>query len=140
MKLSAKGRKALLAATTADEAAAALSAEGVEATAEDAERVLAEVRAHAKGAEGELSADELAAITGGADRDWITDGCAYTTEVHKYCIANDACTLLWVTYEHRPYGYCNYCGGVTFNCGSFQMECTRCGARMDRPYTDDTII
>lgn len=63
----------------------------------------------------ELSTDELAAVSGGADRDWLTDGCAATVEPGSWCGSNDACSIWSVTYSHEPTSNkCPRCGGFLY--------------------------
>lgn len=61
-----------------------------------------------------LSTDELEAVSGGADRDWLTDGCAATVEPGSWCGTNDRCVAFSVTYDHEPQ----------------KEKCPKCGAFM----------
>ena len=62
-----------------------------------------------------LSADELEAVSGGADRDWLTDGCAATVEPGSWCGTNDKCVKIYVTYDHAPEkDKCPECGAFMY--------------------------
>ncbi len=101
----------LLTAQSAEEAAALVKADGQEITAEDAARLWAEIsRMREKDDGKELSLDELEAISGGEDRDWITDGCAATVEEGSDCWSTDRCHLIPVTYTNLPNTTCPFCG------------------------------
>ena len=59
----------------------------------------------------ELSLDELEAVSGGADRNWVTEGCAATVEYGSWCGSNDKCMVLDVTYDFQPTEHlCPNCG------------------------------
>ena len=75
----------------------------------EAEQLFEKVQA--RKTERELSLDELEAVSGGADRDWLTEGCANLTTT-SYCWTGlDYCDLWDVTYTHEPFAYpCRYCG------------------------------
>lgn len=60
-----------------------------------------------------VSLDELEAVTGGKDRDFIKDGCAATVEPGSSCWGTDACDYLNVSYDNKPTVLkCPDCGGV----------------------------
>ena len=44
----------------------------------------------------------MESVSGGADRDWLTDGCAATVEPNSWCGSDDACWIWDVTYDHEP--------------------------------------
>lgn len=51
--------------------------------------------------------DEQEAVSGGADRDWIKDGCSASMEEHSRCGSDDKCIWIDVTYsnyDHCPKG------------------------------------
>ncbi len=103
----------LLNAKNAEEAAALLKADGQEITPEDAARLWEEISRMREKDGKELSLDELEAISGGEDRDWLVDGCAATVEADPgLCWTNDACILVEVYYYNKPYKktcpFCNY--------------------------------
>ena len=99
----------LLAAQSAEEVAALVKADGQEITAEEAEHIFK--KAQEKKADKELSLDELDAVSGGEDRDWVLDGCAATVEYGSHCGSNDMCYKIDVTYDHEPTSYlCPNCG------------------------------
>ena len=94
-------------AQTAEEAYALLKRSGADAPL--AEQIWKELCAH-RGDE-ELSLDELEAVAGGADRNWVTDGCAATVEPGSRCGSNDACWKWDVTYDNEPTTMvCPVCG------------------------------
>ncbi len=137
--LSKKVQEALLAATTAEEATAALAEDGIQLSEAEAEKALNEARtraARANAGEGdaELSPDELAAVAGGGDLDWLTQGCAATVEPGSWCWSDDACSVADVTYDNAPAkGQCKECGGTLYYEGpswaSYRYSrCRRCGA------------
>ena len=64
----------------------------------------------------ELSLDELEVVSGGADRNWLTDSCAATVEAGSWCGTNDDCVWAYVTYDHSPYAKpCPQCGGQMYH-------------------------
>ena len=64
-----------------------------------AEQVWKEIEDHHKEDDKELDVDELEAVSGGADRNWATEGCAATCEERSWCMSNDRCLIAQVTYE-----------------------------------------
>ena len=61
----------------------------------------------------EVSPEELEAVTGGADRDYLKEGCAATVEAGSKCWTNDACEIWSVTYDNCPTKLkCPDCGGM----------------------------
>ena len=91
-------------------------------TSLDANQVWEEVRRHRDYESKKLDLEELDAISGGADRDWVKDGCAATCEVGSWCSSNDYCVIWDVTYDRFwttcPDGHEH----VFDNC-----KCVRCG-------------
>jgi hypothetical protein len=77
----------------------------------------------------ELSLDELEAVSGGADRDWLTDGCAATVEPGSWCRSDDSCYEWDVEYLHEPEKVC-VCGGYMYNSRStndyYYYKCIVC--------------
>ena len=67
---------------------------------EEAERVWKEIEEHRGEDDKELDVDELEAVSGGADRNWATDGCAATCENGSWCSSNDYCVFVSVTYDY----------------------------------------
>ena len=63
----------------------------------------------------EVSEDELAAVSGGHDRDYATDGCAATVEYGSDCWNTDGgCWLINIDYDHMPLkDKCPWCGFQT---------------------------
>ena len=74
---------------------------GLETTEEEIDRVWWEIEAHrpAAGLE-DVDDDELEAVSGGADRDWETEGCSASVEYGSKCWSDDYCSLLSVTYDN----------------------------------------
>ena len=102
----------LLGAENAEQAADILKEAGQAATPEDIAHLWNEISSHRT--EKELSLDEREAVSGGADRDWLTDGCAATVEPGSWCGSNDSCYYWDVTYTHEP----------------SKVNCPKCGAFM----------
>ena len=101
--------KKILDMKSAEEAAAFLKENGRDVTEGEAQKLLDELHEKTK----ELSIDELDAVTGGADRDYIKNGCAATVEAGSSCWSNDACSLISVTYDNMPTEHkCPDCGGI----------------------------
>ena len=102
-------KEKLLVAKSAEEAAALLTESGVDETT--AKHLWEELNRKREANGGKLSLDELEAVSGGADRDWLTEGCANLTTT-SYCWTGlDYCDLWDVTYTHEPFAYpCRYCG------------------------------
>ena len=74
-----------------------------------------------------LDLDELDAVSGGADRDWVNDGCAATCEWTSWCWSNDYCELMEVTYDNYwakcPNGEEHlYYGKKCVKCGYFNPD------------------
>ena len=131
-------KKKTLAAASAEEIMEIMKAAGEEITAEEAERFYEKVQD--KKTDRELSLDELEAVAGGEDRDWLRDGCAATVEAGSDCYGTDMCGLWPVTYEHRPTRHkCSVCGGILYSNGStgggffeeevYHYKCASCGAQ-----------
>ena len=99
LKLSEELKKELIKAHSAEQVAEIVKADGQEISTEDAEQLWQEIANHNQDAE--LSADELEVVSGGADRDWLTDGCAATVESGSHCGSNDKCLIWDVTDEGR---------------------------------------
>ena len=66
----------------------------------DAERAWQEIENHRSAMSEKLDLDELDAVAGGFDRDWLKDGCAATCEISSWCGSNDWCQVWDVTYDH----------------------------------------
>ena len=97
----------------------------------DPKRAWEEVENHRSGSAEKLDLQELDAVSGGADRDWVKDGCAATCEVGSWCWSNDQCQIWDVTYSNFwakcPDGHeheyniftvckrCGHCGGGDFS-------------------------
>lgn len=131
-------KKKAMEAASAEEIMEIMKAAGKEITAEEAERFYEKVQD--KKTDRELSLDELEAVAGGEDRDWLRDGCAATVEAGSDCYGTDMCGLWPVTYEHRPTRHkCSVCGGILYSNGStgggffeeevYHYKCASCGAQ-----------
>ena len=126
MSLSDEQKNRLLQARSAEEVAALLREAGVDVQL--AERLWAELTHKLEADSEELSPDELEAVSGGADRDWLKDGCAATVEPYSWCKSNDACFIVDVVYAHQPVGICPYCGGYQYSRPSVaEYVCAKCG-------------
>ena len=124
LKLSDELKMELIKAESVEQVAEIVKADGQEITAEDAEHLWQEIAQHNK--DGTLSVDELEAVSGGADRDWLINGCAATVEAGSSCSSNDKCVWWDVTYEHAPSDTCS-CGGIIYNSTSRTKVCIKCG-------------
>ena len=131
-------KKKAMEAASAEEIMEIMKAAGEEITAEEAERFYEKVQD--KKTDRELSLDELEAVAGGEDRDWLRDGCAATVEAGSDCYGTDMCGLWPVIYEHRPTRHkCSVCGGILYSNGStgggffeeevYHYKCASCGAQ-----------
>ena len=129
--------KKAIEAASAEEVMEIVRAAGEEITAEEAASFFKAVQE--RKADKELSLDELEAVAGGEDRDWLRDGCAATVEAGSDCYGTDMCGLFPVTYEHRPTRHkCSVCGGILYSNGStgggffeeevYHYKCASCGA------------
>ena len=102
-------KKKAFEAASAEELMELVKAAGVEITAEEAAKLFA--KAQEQLTDTELSLEELDAVSGGWDRDWLTDGCAATVGPNSTCWSDDACWKWEVVYTHEPYEYpCRNCG------------------------------
>lgn len=115
--------KKLIKARNPEQVTEILKEEGLEIEPEQAEQIYQEAVHHQ---EGELSLEELEAVTGGSDRDWLRDGCAATVGVGSWCWSDDACYIWDVTYDHIPSAYCD-CGGIMYSIGVEYCRCVVCG-------------
>ena len=137
-------KKKALEAASAEEIMEILKAAGEEITAEEAAQFFE--KAQAKKTDKELSLDELEAVSGGADRNWVTDGCAATVEYRSWCDSNDKCIVWDVTYEFQPTGHLCPNGGKnmyqqnTISLGGNEYEdqyrCKYCGCIKSETYYD----
>lgn len=139
-------KKKTLAAASAEEIMEIMKAAGEEITAEEAAQLFE--KAQAKKTGKELSLDEMEAVSGGADRNWVTDGCAATVEYGSRCRSNDRCIYFDVTYDFQPTStLCPNCGQNmylqnTINHSSTEFEeqyrCKFCGCITSRTYGDNS--
>lgn len=128
----------LLKAGSEEEAAEIAKESGAELSAEEVRQLCSEIR-NSTGAR-EVSVDELEAASGGADRDWVRDGCASTVEYGSWCGSNDKCMLISVTYDNMVTDKkCPKCGGTMYNYDAMGHDgrktwfykCTGCGTVMN---------
>ena len=140
IELTKELKAKLIKANSLDEVKELMKASGKDISQEDAERLFKEIEIHKN--DSELSVEELEAVSGGADRDWITDGCAATVEYGSWCWSNDACGLDDVTYSHKPQkDLCPTCKINLYICDSTTkqevLKCPRCGYTTDYQYMKD---
>ncbi len=120
----------ITAAGSPEEIKRILSDAGENISSEDAAKFFEKVKART--VNKEVSVDELEAVSGGFDRDWLTDGCAATVEPGSWCGSNDSCYMVDVVYSHRPIGICPYCGGYRYSRPSLEeYVCSKCGRTKD---------
>ena len=110
IRISNELKETLLAAGSPEELAARLKEAGMDDSA--AGQLWNEIGKCRE--EKELSLDELETVSGGADRDWLREGCAATVEPGSWCGTNDKCYWIDITYDHVP----------------IKDPCPRCGGRM----------
>ena len=124
-----KIKREALGAAGAEELAGLLRDAGAEDPEKEAERLFGKARAQK--ADRELSPDELEAVAGGYDRNWLTDGCAATVEINSWCWTDDSCIRLDVTYDSMPSYHCERCGGIVVRNRPddfhWRYTCTGCG-------------
>ena len=104
----------LLTAKSVEEVTALVKAAGQDITAEEAEKLWAEIKARREQDGKELSVDELDAVSGGAtDRNWLLDGCAATVEEGSNCWGTDGgCVHINIHYSYfnQEFKCPNYAG------------------------------
>ena len=97
-KVIREQKSKLMLAESIDEIKDIITKAGGEISSEDAEHLWNEIK-HMKESRGqEIDDDEMDAVAGGADRNWIIDGCAATCEHESWCFSNDFCLEFSVTY------------------------------------------
>ena len=141
-------KKKALEAASAEEIMEILKAAGEEITAEEAAQLFE--KAQAKKTDKELSLDELEAVSGGADRNWVTDGCAATVEYGSWCDSNDRCIYWDVTYDFQPTStLCPNCGKNMYLQNTIhlsgleyenQYRCKFCGCVISDTFTRDPVF
>ena len=89
----------------------------------NAERAWQEIENHRSNMSERLDLGELDAVSGGADRDWKTDGCAATCEWQSWCWSNDNCIMFDVTYDN----FWRTCPDGHDHVFDYNGNCTRCG-------------
>lgn len=142
VKMTNELKEKILTARSGEEAAELLREDGMDAQL--AERLWTELM-HKREADGsELSLDEMESISGGADRNWVTEGCASTMEYGSWCGSNDRCIVWDVTYEYEPTGnLCPNCGKNMYRQNTIslggdkyedQYRCKYCGCITSKTY------
>ena len=103
---------------------------------EDANRIWEEIEHHRNEGDKELDLDELDAVSGGAIRNWLTEGCAATCEPGSTCWTNDKCSIVQVKYDYFQEDYCTDGGMHEYQTKAlvgeygkriFRKVCTKCG-------------
>ena len=132
-KPKAELKAKLRSAKSEEEAAALLKDAGVDEPL--AGRLWNEISRSREG--NELSLDELETVSGGADQDWLKEGCAATVEAGSWCGTNDSCVWIDVQYDHEPVkDLCPQCGGQMYmdrveyeskGNAYYYRKCLRCG-------------
>ena len=89
----------------------------------DAEHIYQEIEHHRSLQKEKLDLNELDAVSGGSDRNWVKDGCAATCEEGSWCWSNDKCEIWDVTYS--DFWVCCPDGHKHEYDGS--SRCVRCG-------------
>ena len=139
IKISNELKTKLLAVQSSEEAAALVKADGQEISAKETARLWEEIGKYREQDDQLLSLDELEAVSGGADRDWVDDGCAATVEPNSWCSSNDACIWDDVTYDKEPISLCDNCKQsyvyeAYYGANYTYWVCPRCGFEKRRPY------
>ena len=122
-------------AASAEELMAIVRAAGAEITPEKAAGLFEKAQRQKTGIE--LSIDELEAVSGGSDRDWLSEGCAATVEDNSWCDSNDNCLIWDITYEHPPVNCCKKCGGIIYRASGEwdfieKLRCVNCGDNYEK--------
>ena len=138
--------KKAIEAASAEEVMEIVRAAGEEITAEEAKQFFETLKKSQ--ADQELSLDELEAVSGGEDRNWVTEGCAATVEYGSHCGSNDRCIRFDVTYDFEPTStLCPNCGKnmylqntIKHSSTEFeeQYRCKFCGCITSRKYVDNS--
>ena len=90
----------LMLAESIDEIRDIITKAGGEISTEDAEQLWNELKQMKESLGQEIDDDEMDAVAGGADMDWVKDGCAATCEYESWCSSNDYCISFSVTYDN----------------------------------------
>ena len=145
MNITNELREKLLTADSAEKVAELLKADGQEVEPDDVEKLWTEVTKKRQKDDRELSVDELEAVSGGADRNWVTDGCAATVEYGSWCYSNDRCISRDVTYDFQPTPtLCPNCGKNMYLQNTIhlsgleyenQYRCKFCGCVKSDPFS-----
>ena len=131
----------LMLAESTDEIKDIVTKAGGEISAEDAEQLWNEIK-HVKESLGqEIDDDEMDAVAGGADREWLKEGCAATVEPGSWCGSNDYCSLLDVTYDIIPWDYCPQCDGMLYFRGrGLGYKCNSCKRIFVQNSADEWVL
>lgn len=139
LKISEKMKEKIKKAQSAEEVAVLLRPSGVDEVM--ATQIWNELSGYLD--DKQLSVDELESISGGADRDWLSDGCAATVKAESWCGSNDSCHLWDVTYDHEPVklicpkcginlyldhvDYAHFVGNDPKGFDTYHYRCKKCG-------------
>lgn len=144
IKMTNDLKEKLLAVQNSEEVAELVKASGQEISPEDAEHLWAEIMKKREQDDKELSPDELEAVSGGENRNWVTEGCAATVEFNSLCYSNDACYWHDVIYDYGPTSVlCPNCGQNMYLHNSIdlggdqyenQYRCKYCGCIISKTY------
>ena len=97
MEITKELKKKLLGANSEEEVKALL---GDAVKEEDVTKIWKEIEAHKADPDlKKVDDDELEAVNGGADRDYLKDGCSSSTN-DSWCWYNDNCSEIWTTYSN----------------------------------------
>ena len=97
MEITKELKEKLLKANSEEEVKALL---GDAVKEEDVTKIWKEIEAHKADPDlKKVDDDELEAVNGGADRDYLKDGCSSSTN-DSWCWYNDNCTKFWTTYSN----------------------------------------
>jgi ribosomal protein S27E len=136
LEITKELKKKLLGANSEEEVKALV---GDAVKEEDVTKIWKEIEAHKAAPDLEkVDDEELEAVSGGADRDWLTDGCAATVEPKSWCDSNDSCIWWDVTYDHEPANViCPKCGAFMYvnwvdydpnpSNDTYHYKCKNCG-------------
>ena len=137
MEITKELKEKLLKANSEEEVKALL---GDAVKEEDVTKIWKEIEAHKADPDlKKVDDDELEAVSGGADRDYLKDGCSSSTNASS-CWSNDTCVRFWITYSNYdpcPNGgnheWVKYVRKGLFGewNGTF-MECRKCHNVRDR--------
>ena len=130
MEITKEMKEKLLKANSEEEVKALV---GDAVKEEDVTKIWKEIEAHKAAPDLEkVDDEELEAVSGGADRDYLKDGCSSSTN-DSWCWYNDNCGEIWTTYSN--YDPCPKGGNHDWKYATENvigkknpiMKCTKCG-------------